>query len=147
MARALILCLAAAQFAAAADPGPAGLWKTIDDKTKRPRGTVLIYEQDGLFFGKIASTFNPAEAREKCVSCRDERKDQPVIGLLILRNMKENGSQFDGGDILDPDTGKVYRCRMQLTDGGAKLILRGYIGFSLLGRSQTWLREPDAKIP
>lgn len=144
MLAALALGLLPIPFALAAPPGPAGLWKTIDDKTKKPRGQVLIYEQNGLFFGRIASTFNPAEALKRCVPCKDERKDQPVIGLLILRNMKGEGEdgEYDGGDILDPDNGTVYRCKMRLADGGKKLIVRGYIGFSLLGRSQTWLREP-----
>jgi uncharacterized protein (DUF2147 family) len=127
----------------AADAGPAGVWKTVDDKTGKPRGTVLIYEQNGAFFGKIASTFNPKEADERCTLCKDKRKDGPVIGLLILRNMKENsGGEYDGGDILDPDTGAVYRCKMRLAEGGKKLVVRGYIGFALLGRSQVWSREP-----
>lgn len=122
---------------------PSGLWKTIDDKTGRPRGTVRIYEENGAFFGKIESTVDPAEAKKKCKPCKDGRKDQPVIGLLILRNMKGQGEagEFGGGDILDPDTGSVYRCNMRLTSAGGKLVLRGYIGFSLLGRSQTWIRE------
>jgi len=131
-------------FAAApAKTGPAGLWKTIDDHTNRPRGIVEIYEQNGAFFGKIASALNPAEAKKRCSPCKGDRKDHPVIGLLIMRNMqtREDG-EYDGGDILDPDTGMVYRCKMRLTDGGNKLIVRGYIGISLFGRSQVWMREP-----
>jgi uncharacterized protein (DUF2147 family) len=122
---------------------PSGLWKTIDDKTGRPRGTVRIYEENGAFFGKIEATVDPAEAKKRCGLCKGERKDKPVIGLLILRNMKGQGGagEFGGGDILDPDTGFVYRCNMRLTSAGGKLVLRGYIGFSLLGRSQTWIRE------
>lgn len=143
--RFLVLALGflAALAAVAAAPGPAGLWKTVDDKTGKPRGTVLIYEQKGAFFGRITSAIDPEEARERCVPCKDERKDQPVIGLLILRNMKRRADgEYDGGDILDPDTGTVYRCKIRLAEGGKKLVVRGYIGFSLLGRSQTWSREP-----
>jgi uncharacterized protein (DUF2147 family) len=62
--------------------------------------------------------------------------------MVIIRNMRKNGAEFSGGDILDPDNGSVYRCKMRLTDDGTKLIVRGFVGFSLLGRSQTWFREP-----
>ncbi|MGO8855952.1 MAG: DUF2147 domain-containing protein [Steroidobacteraceae bacterium] len=76
-----------------------------------------------------------------CVPCSDERKDQPIIGLIIIRNMKPDGNEYDGGDILDPDSGSVYRCKMHVERDGSRLALRGYIGFSLLGRSQTWERQ------
>lgn len=125
----------------AADLSPAGLWKTIDDKTGRARGFVRIYEQNGELFGKIESSLSPQDAREVCDRCSGERKDKPVIGMVILTGMKRTGSEYAGGEILDPDTGWVYRCKMRLVEGGRKLILRGYVGFSLLGRSQTWLRE------
>jgi uncharacterized protein (DUF2147 family) len=125
----------------AADLSPAGLWKTIDDKTGRARGFVRIYEQNGELFGKIESSLSPQDAREVCGRCSGERKDKPVIGMVILTGMKRTGSEYAGGEILDPDTGWVYRCKMRLVEGGRKLILRGYVGFSLLGRSQTWLRE------
>jgi uncharacterized protein (DUF2147 family) len=117
-----------------------GLWKTVDDKTGKPRGIIRIYEKGGELFGKIESSFNPKEAKEVCNLCPDERKNQPVIGLVVLRHMKKIGEEWIGGDIVDPDTGSVYRCRMKLVDAGRKLILRGYIGVSLFGRSQIWLR-------
>jgi uncharacterized protein (DUF2147 family) len=128
--------------AASLDPSPAGLWKTVDDRTGRPRGFVRIYEQHGQLFGKIESSLSPEEAKKVCERCSGERKNKPVIGLVILTGMKKNGPEYNGGEILDPDTGWVYRCKMRLADGGSKLILRGYLGLSLLGRSQTWLREP-----
>lgn len=127
--------------AAVLDGSPVGLWKTIDDKTGRPRGVVRIYEQHGELFGKIVSSVSPEEAKQVCEKCSGERKNQPVIGMVILTGMKKNGDEYSGGEILDPDTGWVYRCKMRLADGGKKLILRGYMGLSLLGRSQTWLRE------
>ncbi len=120
---------------------PAGLWKTIDDKTGRARGFVRIYEQNGELFGKIESSLLPEEAREVCSKCSGERKNKPVIGMVILTGMKKEGQEYKGGEILDPDTGWVYRCKMRLEEGGKKLILRGYLGVSLLGRSQTWVRE------
>ncbi len=126
----------------AADAGITGRWKTIDDKTGKPRGIVLIYEQGGQYFGKIEQSLDPKHAREICDLCKDERKNQKVVGMVIMRHLKRSGDEYSGGDILDPDNGSVYRCKARLTEGGKKLILRGYIGISLLGRSQTWIREP-----
>ncbi len=125
----------------AADSGIAGRWKTVDDHTGKPRGIVLIYEQGGQFFGKIEKSLDPKNANKICDSCKDERKNQPVTGMVILRHLKPNGAEWSGGDILDPDNGNVYRCKAKLTEGGKKLVLRGYIGISLIGRSQTWIRE------
>lgn len=126
----------------AAEPGITGRWKTVDDKTGKQKGIVLIYEQSGQFFGKIESILDPKQANKICDSCKDERKNKPVAGMVILRHMKRDGDEWNGGDILDPDNGKVYRCKARLEEGGKKLVVRGYIGISLLGRSQTWTREP-----
>jgi uncharacterized protein (DUF2147 family) len=120
---------------------PIGVWKTFDDKTGKARGIVRIYPQDGKLFGRIEQSFTPGADQRVCVPCTDERKDQPIIGLLIIRNMKQDGDGYDGGDILDPESGSVYHCKMHLEDGGTRLVLRGYIGISLLGRSQTWERQ------
>lgn len=124
----------------AADPA-LGVWITIDDKTHKPRGTVRLYEENGAIFGKIETSLNPKDATEVCDLCDGERRNKPIIGLVFVRNMKKQGAEYGGGDILDPDTGKVYRCKMTLEDGGKRLVVRGFIGFSLLGRSQTWTRE------
>ena len=126
-----------------AEASPAGLWKTFDDRTHKPRGTIRIYEENGTFFGRIESSFNPAELTERCRKCAGDRKDAPVIGLVILRGMTRHGAEFDGGDILDPETGSVYHCKMHV-EAGTRLVVRGYIGFSLLGRNQTWQRVPAA---
>ena len=88
------------------ESSPAGLWKTFDDRTHQPRGTVLIYEENGVFFGKIESSFNPGELSERCHGCQGDRKDAPVIGLVIMRGMTKHGSEFEGGDILDPKRGR-----------------------------------------
>jgi uncharacterized protein (DUF2147 family) len=120
---------------------PVGLWKTFDDKTGAARAIVRIYEQDGKLFGKIEQSFTPGAETRVCGVCSDERKDQPIIGLLIVRNIKSDGGEYSGGDILDPESGSVYRCRLRLEDGGARLAVRGYVGFSLFGRSQTWQRQ------
>lgn len=136
----LTVCLAGAS-ARAAEPTPAGLWKTVDDKTGKARGFVRLYEKDGQIFGKIERSLDPKDATEKCDKCSDDRKDQPVIGMVILRAMKKNGVEYSGGDILDPDTGSVYRCKFRVAGNGEKLMLRGYLGLALLGRSQVWIRE------
>jgi uncharacterized protein (DUF2147 family) len=136
------LAALAAKPTAAAEPTPAGLWKTIDDKTGSPKGFVRIYEQDGLFFGKVEGSVKPEDALERCDRCSGERKDKPVVGMVILRRLKNgSGSEYSGGDILDPDTGTVYRCSFRMSEQGTKLIVRGYLGLPILGRSQVWIRE------
>ena len=127
-------------FAADAS-SPLGLWKTFDDKTGNARAIVRIYEQDGKFYGRIVRSFTPGAESRVCEVCKDERKNQPIIGLLIIRNVVSKDGEFSGGDILDPDSGTVYRCKFRLDQNGARLVVRGYIGFSLLGRTQTWQRQ------
>jgi uncharacterized protein (DUF2147 family) len=129
------------RFYSADMTSPVGLWKTFDDKTGMARGLVRIYEEHGRLFGRIEESFTTGAERRLCVPCTDERKDQPIIGLLVIRNIKPDGSAYAGGDILDPESGSVYHCNMHLEQGGTRLVLRGYIGFSLLGRSQTWQRQ------
>jgi uncharacterized protein (DUF2147 family) len=120
---------------------PIGLWKTIDDKTGMPRALVRIYLRDGKYFGKIEQSFTPGAETRVCSKCTDERKNQPIIGLLIIRNVVQRDGEYGGGDILDPDNGSVYRCKFHLENDGTILVVRGFIGFSLLGRSQTWHRQ------
>ena len=132
--------LAGGSLAASVDLTPAGVWKTIDDKTGKPRAIIRVYEQNGRWFGKVERSL-AEEPRERCDKCSDERKNQPIIGMVVLRNMQKRGDEYSGGDILDPDSGWIYRCKLQLVDGGKKLNVRGYLGFSLLGRTQVWSRE------
>jgi uncharacterized protein (DUF2147 family) len=131
----------AAALHAADLQSPVGLWKTVDDKTGKPRAIVRIYVEGGKYFGKIEQSFTPDAESRVCSVCTDERKNQPIIGLLIVRNMAQRDGEYGGGDILDPDNGSVYRCKFHLEQGGTVLVVRGFIGFSLLGRSQTWQRQ------
>jgi uncharacterized protein (DUF2147 family) len=131
----------AAPLHAADKQSPVGLWKTVDDKTGMPRALVRVYLQDGKYFAKIEQSFTPGAENRVCSVCTDERKNQPIIGLLIIRNVTLHDGEYGGGDILDPDNGSVYRCKFHLEQGGAVLVVRGFIGFSLLGRSQTWQRQ------
>ena len=118
----------------------AGLWKTFDDKTGAARGMVRIYEHQGSLEARIESAVDPAEANERCEKCPGERKNQPVLGMVIIRGMTRNGDEYSGGEILDPDTGTVYRCKLRLIEEGKKLLVRGYIGMAVFGRSQVWIR-------
>ena len=112
----------------AADPGPAGLWRTTDDKTGKPKGLVRVYEEKGEFFGRVEASLDPARAKELCDLCRGDRRNKPVIGMVVMRGMRKEGDGYDGGDILDPDNGTVYRCKFHLEDRGRKLLVRGFIG-------------------
>jgi uncharacterized protein (DUF2147 family) len=127
----------------AAEPTPAGLWKTIDDNTGQTKGLVRIRNISGQYEGKIEKAFpKPGEdPAPKCDKCDGARRNQPVLGMTILWGFTKQGDEFQGGEILDPENGKIYRAKMKLTDGGKKLEVRGFIGISLFGRSQIWLRE------
>ncbi len=132
-------CRALSQTPAQAQ-SPAGVWRTVDDKTGQPKGEVRVFEQNGRWFAQITRVYDSKDAQSRCDDCQDERKGQPIVGLTVVRNMTLANGEYVGGDILDPDTGKVYRCRFRLEDGNEKLVVRGFIGFSLLGRTQTWTR-------
>jgi uncharacterized protein (DUF2147 family) len=128
---------------AMAQATPSGLWKTIDDETKAEKSFVRISESGGVYTGKVEKLVDPSKQDAKCSDCSDERKDKPIVGMTILRDIKpdpDDRGSWVGGDILDPNNGKVYKVRLKLADAGKKLDVRGYIGTPLLGRTQTWLR-------
>ncbi len=120
---------------------PEGVWKTIDDATGEARSYVTISTNDnGSFSGKISKILDPAKQESVCVKCEGERKDQKIEGMTILWGMEKQGNKYDDGKIIDPESGKIYSANMKLLENGNKLEVRGYIGFSLIGRSQTWER-------
>ncbi len=124
-----------------AEATPAGLWKTIDDTTGKPRSLIRISEHNGEYNAVVEKGLLETDTGDKvCDKCTDERKGQKIIGMTIAKGLKQNGNKYDGGEILDPDNGKIYKCKMTLDASGNKLEVRGYIGISLLGRSQTWHR-------
>jgi uncharacterized protein (DUF2147 family) len=143
MKKTLATCLLAlAAGTAWAQVTPAGLWKTIDDETKTEKSLVRITDGGGVLTGKVEKILTD-KADAKCVECSDERKDQPVQGMTILRGIKPDAGEkgtWVGGDIVDPNNGKVYKVLLKLAEGGKKLDVRGYIGMPMLGRTQTWLR-------
>lgn len=140
LALAAFSCVAGAAWAQG--DTPAGLWKTIDDHTGKPKSLVRITENRGEFEGKVERLFRAPDQDQnpKCVKCEGALKDQPIAGMTILTGMKGNGPEYGGGTILDPANGKTYKSKMTLIDGGKKLEVRGYIGLPMFGRSQTWIR-------
>jgi len=134
------LALTVATAAAWAQASPVGLWKTIDDETKTEKSLVRIVDAAGVLSGKVEKIFDPAKQDSKCDKCTDARKDKPVLGMAIVEGVKKNADEeyWDGGHILDPNNGKVYKVRMTPKDGGKTLQVRGFIG--PFYRNQTWIR-------
>ncbi len=119
---------------------PVGLWKSIDDESKQAKALIRIVEQGGALVGRIEKILTD-KADAVCDLCPDDRKGKPVQGMTILTGLKKDGDEWTGGEILDPNNGKLYRAKAKLADGGRKLNVRGFIGIALVGRTQTWLRE------
>ena len=129
------LCLVCSAFAA----GPiVGKWKTIDDETNEAKSIVEIFEKDGKFYGKIVELFLKADADQHptCDKCDadDPRKDQPTLGMEIIKDMQPNGDAYSWGKILDPKKGKEYKCK--LWREGDELRVQG--SFLFISRTQTW---------
>ena len=140
---ALIALLAIPVLAQAADP-PTGRWKTIDDATGKAKSVVEIYQaRDGSYAGRVAEILDTKDGpNPACDKCKGALHGNPIKGMVILWGMsKGDGDTWEGGKIMDPKTGKIYSAKMTPVEGGAKLEVRGFMGFSLLGRSQTWIRQ------
>jgi uncharacterized protein (DUF2147 family) len=140
----LALSVAAALMSSAAwadKASPVGLWRNVDDVSGKPRALIRITESNGTLQGRIEKVFLAPNESPKCEKCEGALKNAPVIGLVILSGLKRDGAEYTGGQILDPDNGKVYSSKIYLADGGMKLNVRGYIGVSMLGRSQIWQRQ------
>ena len=132
---------AATAFAAGT---PVGKWETIDDKTGKPKSLVEITEDsNGVLSGKIVKGLGPdVNPERRCTACKGEHKDELMRGMTFISGLKKDDDEWTGGTIIDPESGKTYKCNMHLEADGQKLVVRGYIGFSLVGRSQTWNRQP-----
>jgi uncharacterized protein (DUF2147 family) len=144
--RQLVVALGLGLFAAIAhaQATPAGLWKTIDDETKKEKSLIRITEAGGVFTGKLEKLLDPASKPDAvCDLCTDDRKDKPIVGMTLVKGVKQSDSdkgRWDGGEILDPNNGKTYKVRLTPGEGGKTLAVRGYIGAPMLGRTQTWVR-------
>jgi uncharacterized protein (DUF2147 family) len=140
---AAMLMMMLAGGALADTSSPAGVWKSIDDKTRKERSIIRITDVNGEFKGVVEKIFDQPgdDPAHLCKECKDERKDKPIVGMTILWGLKKDGDGWSGGEILDPKNGKIYRAKMSLSEDGRRLNVRGFIGVSLIGRTQTWWRE------
>ncbi len=117
-----------------------GEWKTIDDETGKEKAIVKIYETDGKFYGKITKLLQPEDQGKVFEKGKGKEKNEPIVGLIILKGLVPDGDEYRGGTITDPNNGEVYKCSIEIIDDGAKLKLRGYKGISLVGRTEYWER-------
>ncbi len=129
---------------AGASPAPSllGRWKTLDDKTGEAKSIVSVYVESGELKARVDSLL-PLPGKDPnrvCEKCEGERKGQRIRGMIVAWGLKPKNGVWEGGRILDPVNGKIYRCRIAADPDGKTLIVRGYIGISLLGRSQKWER-------
>jgi uncharacterized protein (DUF2147 family) len=115
-----------------------GVWKTVDDETGEAKSHIQVYEQNGQVFGKVVRLLKSSPDK-KCDKCPGERKDQPVLNMILLENMKSKGGYWQSGRILDPEKGKWYGCQLWLKEGDPNvLVVRGYLG--PFYRTQYWHR-------
>ncbi len=143
MKKLLAFCSLFTSLVAFAQMSPLGTWHTIDDETGKPSGEIRIFDKgDGVLAGVVVRSLAPSSEGEEpnCTLCADDRKDKPKIGMEIIRGAKQTAGTdlWEGGTILDPGKGKIYKLRMMPQNGGKKLQIRGYIGPFF--RSQTWNR-------
>ncbi len=116
-----------------------GQWETYDDKTKKKKAVIEVYQTNNIYFAKIVKSFT-SEKNAICETCKGINKNKPIIGLVIIENIKKDGKEFNSGSILDPENGETYKCYLKLINNN-KLKVRGYLGFSLFGRTQYWIRK------
>ncbi|GAA5524833.1 hypothetical protein Maes01_01392 [Microbulbifer aestuariivivens] len=114
-----------------------GKWRTIDDETGQPKSIVEIYEKDGKYYGRVVDLLMKPDD-SVCDKCPGARQGQRVVGMDVITGMVKDGDVYEGGEILDPNNGKVYDCKLWL-EGKDRLMVRGYLGFFY--RTQTWYRD------
>ena len=117
-----------------------GIWITQDDETGQKRSEVLLYQENGKLYGKILKLLLPGDQGKLCGECKGENKSKPIEGLIIVNDLVLEDGSWEEGTILDPKSGKVYDCYLTL-EAEDKLKVRGFLGFSILGRTQNWIRK------
>jgi uncharacterized protein (DUF2147 family) len=116
-----------------------GKWKTIDDETGKAKSIVEIYEKSGKIYGKVVDILEEENKKRVCTNCSGDDKNKPILGMIVIKGLSKQGSEYTNGKILDPKNGKLYKCFITL-ETKDKLKVRGYIGISLFGRTQYWYR-------
>ena len=132
----LIACIALGTFTSNAQ-SIFGKWKTIDDETGNEKSIVEIYKVNGKAYAKILQLLEKGKEDKICDKCNGDKKNKPIKGMVIINGLTEDGDEWNDAKILDPKTGKKYKCYITLVEDN-KLKVRGYIGFALLGRTQYW---------
>ena len=139
MVAASLLGVVVSSGVVAADPPVVGRWQTVDDKSGKPRSVVKTWLKDRKLFGLIEQLNEPGgDPDAKCTKCKGDKKDQRIAGMTILWDLTQDGDEWTGGKILDPDSGDIYKCKVKAS--GDKLEVRGFLGIALIGRTQTWRR-------
>ena len=147
----VLLCASTITFAYANPPTIEGVWQQIDPGSGFVGGLISFKEKNGLWEGYIVKMYpKPGDPVDPvCSGCTDDRKDQPVLGIRLIQNAKRDGLSYEGGSILDPRNGSQYSVELTLAPDNETLTVRGYLGITLLGQSQTWkrLHETDSEYP
>lgn len=138
--RLFMMCICLFSYYVASSQSVFGKWKTIDDRTGKPKAVIDIYEKDGLMHGKIIKILEEGKEDALCIKCDGERKDKPIIGMKIIDSLKKNtDGEWKGKTLFDPEQGMTFRCKIWLNPkNGDELKVRGYLAF--LYRTQTWVR-------
>ena len=116
-----------------------GKWKTVDDETGQAKSIVEVYEKGGKVYGKVVEILRAEHKKDVCSKCDGADKNKPILGMIIINGLEKDGAEYNGGTVLDPENGKKYKCYITL-ESPDKLKLRGFIGLSIMGRTQYWTR-------